>query len=171
MISRGLRAAKAIALALVAAAGIATAAPTTAEASCLPASLKRTLNQIEKKFGSVSIVSTSRPGARISGSGRPSLHASCRAVDFNPPRGKYTQVANWLKANHDGGVGTYSCGMHHIHIDNGPSVRFHRCQSASGPSKSSTKVASASKSRKSAKIAAAGKPRKLVGLAEYAMAQ
>jgi hypothetical protein len=57
-----------------------------------------------------------------------SYHASCRAVDFNPPRGKYQQVASWLKANHRGGVGTYSCGMHHIHVDNGPAVRFHKCE-------------------------------------------
>ena len=62
--------------------------------------------------------------------GRASFHASCRAVDFKPPRGKYTQVASWLKSNHGGGVGTYSCGMHHIHIDTGPRVRFHRCQRA-----------------------------------------
>jgi hypothetical protein len=57
-----------------------------------------------------------------------SYHASCRAVDFNPPRGKYQQVASWLKANHRGGVGTYSCGHHHIHIDTGPAVRFHKCE-------------------------------------------
>ena len=76
------------------------------------------------------MISAHRPGARIAGSGRMSYHASCRAVDFNPPRGKYQQVASWLKANHRGGVGTYSCGMHHIHIDSGPAVRFHKCGAA-----------------------------------------
>ncbi len=64
------------------------------------------------------------------GNGRASFHAPCRAVDFNSPRGKHSQVVAWLKSNHGGGVGTYSCGMHHIHIDNGPKVRFHHCQSA-----------------------------------------
>ena len=44
-----------------------------------------------------------------------------------PPRGKYRQVASWLKSVHGGGVGTYSCGMHHIHIDSGPRIRFHKC--------------------------------------------
>jgi hypothetical protein len=72
--------------------------------NCLPRELKSRLAQVSQKFGQ---------------------------VDFNPPRGKYSQVASWLKANHSGGVGTYSCGMHHIHIDSGPAYRFHHCQSAS----------------------------------------
>ena len=95
--------------------------------SCLPGVLKHRLNQIRSKFGGVRVISTYRRGARIAGSGRRSLHASCRAVDFHPPRGKYRAVANWLKRNHGGGVGTYSCGLYHIHIDNGPRVRFHKC--------------------------------------------
>jgi len=102
--------------------------PSSAEASCLPASLQNTLGQIRSLFGPVSVVSAHRPGARIAGSGRRSYHASCRAVDFNPPPGKYSQVVAWLRQNHNGGLGTYSCGMHHIHIDNGPHVRFHKCQ-------------------------------------------
>ena len=114
---------------LFAVTGLFGAGATTAEAntSCLPGIVKQRLAQIRAKFGPVQIVSTFRRGARIRGSGKPSFHASCRAVDFVPPRGKYTAVANWLKANHGGGVGTYSCSMHHIHIDNGPKVRFHQC--------------------------------------------
>ncbi|MGE0766941.1 MAG: YcbK family protein [Hyphomicrobiaceae bacterium] len=100
-----------------------------ASSSCLPSSLKSRLAQVSKKFGHVSVISTYRRGARMP-NGRRSFHASCQAVDFQPPRGKYSQVASWLKANHGGGVGTYSCGMHHIHIDSGPRVRFHHCQSA-----------------------------------------
>ncbi|MDX2158493.1 MAG: D-Ala-D-Ala carboxypeptidase family metallohydrolase [Hyphomicrobiaceae bacterium] len=104
-----------------------------ASGSCLPKELKSRLAQVRSKFGSVEIVSTYRGGARMP-NGRSSYHANCRAVDFNPPRGKYSQVASWLKSNHGGGVGTYSCGMHHIHLDNGPRVRFHHCQSAeAGP--------------------------------------
>ncbi|NJM55662.1 MAG: hypothetical protein HC841_06935 [Verrucomicrobiae bacterium] len=71
------------------------------------------------------ILSTYRPGARIAGSGKSSLHASCRAVDFKPTR-NHAKVVAWLKANHGGGVGTYSGSMNHIHIDNGAYVRFHR---------------------------------------------
>lgn len=100
-----------------------------ASSSCLPSVLKSRLAQVSKTFGRVTVVSTYRRGARMP-NGRRSFHASCRAVDFKPPRGKYSQVASWLKANHNGGVGTYSCGMHHIHIDTGPRVRFHHCQSA-----------------------------------------
>ncbi|MEO1719588.1 MAG: D-Ala-D-Ala carboxypeptidase family metallohydrolase [Pseudomonadota bacterium] len=98
-----------------------------ASTKCLPSILKKRLSQIRKKFGKVRVISTYRPGARIRGTGRPSYHASCRAVDFHPPRGKYRAVVSWLKKVHRGGVGTYSCGMHHIHIDNGPRVRFHKC--------------------------------------------
>lgn len=99
---------------------------------CLPGVLKTRLSQIRAKFGSARVISTYRRGARIAGSGRRSFHASCRAVDFHPPRGKYRAVVNWLKRNHFGGVGTYSCGMHHIHIDNGPRVRFHHCVNRRG---------------------------------------
>ena len=109
---------------------------------CLPGALKSKLSQIRQKFGPVSIVSTHRPGARIAGSGKSSYHASCRAVDFHPPKGKYREVVAWLKANHSGGVGTYSCGMHHVHIDNGPRVRFHHCVSASGKPTGKSKYAS-----------------------------
>ena len=99
---------------------------------CLPGVLKTRLSQIRARFGAVRVISTFRRGARIAGSGRRSLHASCRAVDFHPPRGKYRAVVNWLKSNHFGGIGTYSCGMHHIHIDNGPRVRFHHCVNRRG---------------------------------------
>ena len=97
-----------------------------ASASCLPSDLRNKLSQIESRFGSVKVVSTHRAGARMP-DGRVSYHASCRAVDFNPPAGKYDAVVAWLHANHSGGVGTYGCGMHHIHIDNGPKIHFHTC--------------------------------------------
>jgi len=97
--------------------------------SCLPGALRSKLSQINKQFGRVSVLSTYRRGARMP-NGRSSFHASCQAVDFRPPSGKYAQVAKWLKANHGGGVGTYSCGLNHIHIDSGPRVRFHHCQRA-----------------------------------------
>ncbi|GJM03421.1 MAG: hypothetical protein DHS20C08_19220 [Rhodomicrobium sp.] len=104
-----------------------TTSAQAAGTGCLPASVKTRLNQIRKKFGKVRVISTHRPGARIAGSGKRSYHASCRAVDFHPPKGKYRAVLSWLKKNHKGGVGSYSCGMHHIHLDNGPRVRFHHC--------------------------------------------
>ena len=104
----------------------------TAEAACMPNALAATLSAVRSKFGPVQVISAHRPGARIAGSGKASYHASCRAVDFNPPPGSYSQVVSWLKANHHGGVGTYSCGMHHIHIDTGPRTHFHKCQGGGG---------------------------------------
>lgn len=123
--------------------------PSTTQ-SCVPAALKRTLNEIEDRFGPVQVVSTHRPGAKIAGSGKRSKHADCQAVDFNPPRGKYAAVAAYLKANHAGGVGTYGCGMGHIHIDVGGKARWHKCGHGSKSAKrgkSSKKYASRSKSR------------------------
>jgi uncharacterized protein YcbK (DUF882 family) len=80
--------------------------------------MRSVLNRIEAKFGSVQIVSTCRPGARIAGSGRVSRHASGNAVDFKV-RGKKAAVIKWLIANHhSGGIMTYS-GMDHIHVDVG----------------------------------------------------
>lgn len=107
--------------------GLEVSSAKAASTACAPGILKQRLSQIRAKFGPVRVVSTFRKGARVRGTGRRSLHASCRAIDFHPPRGKYKQVASWLKANHGGGVGTYSCKMRHIHIDNGPRVRFHKC--------------------------------------------
>jgi hypothetical protein len=117
---------------------------------CLPGVLRQRLAQIRAKFGRVSVISTHRPGARIAGSGRRSFHASCRAVDFHPPRGKYRAVVAWLKSRHGGGVGTYSCGMHHVHIDNGPQIRFHHCVTARGRPIRGRSYASRSRSRRHA---------------------
>mgnify|MGYP001826985491 CR=1 FL=1 len=94
---------------------------------CLPGSVKSILSQIESRYGRVRVISTFRRGARIAGSGRRSFHASCRAVDFHPPRGKYRAVLTYLRRNFGGGIGTYRCRMRHIHIDNGPRMRWSKC--------------------------------------------
>ena len=66
-------------------------------------------------------------GAVIAGTGRRSLHASCRAVDFHAPAGKRAAVIAWLRTNHKGGLGIYSCGMSHLHIDNGGNYTWNKC--------------------------------------------
>jgi hypothetical protein len=133
-------------------AGAAKGASTSG--GCLPAAIKARLNEIRSKFGPITIVSTFRRGARIAGSGRASLHASCRAVDFHPPKGKYSAVLAYLQRTHSGGLGTYGCGMHHLHIDNGPKVRFHHCVSSSG------RIAKAKRRGKSSKAYASLKKSK-----------
>lgn len=97
------------------------------DTSCLPASVKEALIHIENRWGPVRITSTHRPGARVAGTGGRSFHADCRAVDFNVPPEKYKAAAAWLRANFKGGIGTYSCQKHHIHIDDGPPRRWHIC--------------------------------------------
>lgn len=108
---------------------LASATPSSAQSStsCLPSSVKATLNQIRAKFGPIQVVSTYRRGAIIAGTGRRSLHASCRAVDFNAPAGKRAAVIAWLRTNHKGGLGIYSCGMSHLHIDNGGHYTWNKC--------------------------------------------
>ncbi len=124
-VSNALRlAAGAIALTIIT---FASASPSSAQAGCLPGSLQRTLSQIRAKFGPVRIVSTFRRGAMIAGSGRRSLHASCRAVDFHAPPGKRGAVIAWLRSNHTGGLGVYGCRMSHIHIDNGGRYSWNKC--------------------------------------------
>jgi hypothetical protein len=86
---------------------------------CLTGPTRALLNRIEARFGSVQIVSTCRPGARIRGTRKMSKHASGQAVDFHAPRGKKAEIVRWLMANHSaGGTMTYP-GMNHIHVDIG----------------------------------------------------
>ena len=97
----------------------ATASTST---GCLPTQLRSALAAVQARFGPVQVISTHRPGARIRG-GRPSMHASCKAVDFRPAPGTYRQVAAYLRSSWQGGFGTYSSG--HIHIDTGPQYAWH----------------------------------------------
>lgn len=87
--------------------------------SCLTSSARALLNRIEARFGTVQIVSTCRPGARIRGNGKRSKHASGEAIDFKVASGRKAEVIRWLLANHrSGGTMTYP-GMSHIHVDIG----------------------------------------------------
>ena len=94
----------------------------SASTSCLPSQLNVALADVQARFGPVVVISTHRPGARIR-SGRPSLHASCQAVDFKPAPGTYNRVAAHLRGTWSGGLGTYLSG--HIHIDTGENYRWH----------------------------------------------
>jgi uncharacterized protein YcbK (DUF882 family) len=108
---------------------LAGATPSSAQSStrCLPGSIQSTLNKIRAKFGPIQVLSTYRRGAIIAGTGRRSLHASCRAVDFAAPSGKRAAVIAWLRSHHSGGLGIYSCGMSHLHIDNGGRYTWNKC--------------------------------------------
>lgn len=89
-----------------------------ASRSCLAAPAKALLNRIEAQFGSVTLVSTCRPGAVIATSGKPSKHRNGMAIDFDAGSRK-AAVVSWLVANHhSGGTMTYR-DMSHIHVDIG----------------------------------------------------
>jgi len=86
--------------------------------SCLQPQARALLNRIESQFGSVSIVSTCRPGAVIATSGKPSKHRNGLAIDFDAGSRKGA-IVNWLvKNHHSGGTMTYR-NMSHIHVDIG----------------------------------------------------
>jgi len=87
--------------------------------ACLKPPVRELLARIEREFGTMQIISTCRPGARIAGTGRISKHASGEAIDFEAGSRK-GEVVRWLIANHKtGGTMTYS-DMSHIHVDVGP---------------------------------------------------
>jgi uncharacterized protein YcbK (DUF882 family) len=90
-----------------------------ASRGCLQASARALLGRIEQQFGTVRVISTCRPGARIAGSGKPSKHGFGLAVDFDAG-GRKGAIVSWLRANHhSGGTMTYA-RMSHIHVDIGP---------------------------------------------------
>lgn len=93
--------------------------------TCLPMKLRSLLSTIESQYGPVQVISTHRPGARIAGTHHASLHASCRAVDFHPAKGRYREVLAYLQNNWDGGIGTYSGTLHHLHVDVGSKKVWH----------------------------------------------
>jgi uncharacterized protein YcbK (DUF882 family) len=87
--------------------------------SCLQPQARALLNRIEGQFGSVSIISTCRPGAVIATSGKPSKHRNGLAIDFDAGSRKGA-IVSWLRQNHhSGGIMTYR-DMSHIHVDIGP---------------------------------------------------
>lgn len=97
--------------------------------SCLQPQARALLNRIEGQFGSVSIVSTCRPGAVIATSGKPSKHRNGLAIDFDAGSRKGA-IVSWLRQNHhSGGTMTYR-DMSHIHVDIGP--RFVSLGASSG---------------------------------------
>ncbi|MEP9350954.1 D-Ala-D-Ala carboxypeptidase family metallohydrolase [Xanthobacter sp. KR7-225] len=86
--------------------------------ACLPGELRSALADVERKFGPVTVLSTHRPGAVVAGTGRPSQHRDCRAVDFRPSRNRGAIIAFLRKDPRVQGLGIYRSG--HIHMDAGP---------------------------------------------------
>jgi hypothetical protein len=115
------------------------------------------LQRIESEFGPVNVISGYRPGARIAGTGRISLHASGNAIDFEAGSRKGA-IVKWLVANHhSGGTMTYA-DMSHIHVDIGQ--HFVSLGSGSGGGRVAR---SRSRDRDAARYASAGYSRRYAG--------
>ncbi|MDP2803731.1 MAG: D-Ala-D-Ala carboxypeptidase family metallohydrolase, partial [Phreatobacter sp.] len=88
--------------------------------ACLPAPIRRALNDVALRFGPVLVRSTHR-GSRAfirTDAWRGSYHRDCRAADFRVS-GSPAAVLAFLRARHElGGVKRYRNGL--FHIDNGP---------------------------------------------------
>ncbi|WP_153771736.1 D-Ala-D-Ala carboxypeptidase family metallohydrolase [Labrenzia sp. CE80] len=87
---------------------------------CVPRKLKKVLNRVAKRYGSVQVHSTKRWWLENwwKGGAKDSYHLNCRAVDFSV-RGSPSSVVAFLKAQPEvGGYKHYSSG--HYHIDTGP---------------------------------------------------
>lgn len=87
---------------------------------CVPWSLKRVINRVSRRFGSVTIHSTHRwplENWRKGGASR-SYHMTCRAVDFKVG-GNPSEVLAYLRSQSSvGGYKHYGGGVYHI--DTGP---------------------------------------------------
>lgn len=89
--------------------------------NCVPKRLKRVINQVRKKWGSVTITSTHRSHRRnrLVGGKRRSYHLRCQAVDFKV-HGSSRGLLRWLARHPQVGGYSYYRSTGHYHIDTGP---------------------------------------------------
>ena len=86
----------------------------------LPAGLVRALNKVERACDGFRVISTFRPGARVAGSGRTSLHALHKAADFVVSRWRCAYAA---LRGFPGGLSIDPARVHHIHASYWPGGR------------------------------------------------
>lgn len=88
--------------------------------TCLPAPVRRALNDVAMRFGPILVRSTNRGNGRFvrTDAWRGSYHKDCRAADFRVS-GNPSAILAFLRMRPDlGGVKRYRNGL--FHIDNGP---------------------------------------------------
>lgn len=88
-----------------------------ANLSKTPVELRTFLNRVQDTCGTVTVISGFRPGARVAGSGRVSLHASGKAVDYQI---KDTVCALKVAKGWPGGHSTDYSRVNHFHISWAP---------------------------------------------------
>ena len=90
---------------------------------CVPASLKRTVAAVSRKFGPVVVTSTKRWWweNKRKGGARKSFHLKCRAVDFIvKSRTSPSKIKRYLRSRSAVGGLSYYRRTGHFHIDDGP---------------------------------------------------
>ena len=83
---------------------------------CLPASLRSALNEVARRYGPVTVVSTKHLNTRnhAAGSARHKLHEACKAVDFRVDVRRVPEVKAFLRTRNDvAGVEHYRDGVIH----------------------------------------------------------
>ncbi len=91
-----------------------------AQWDCVPSKLKAVVNEVSRRYGTVTVNSTYRSSKRNRrvGGAKGSYHLRCQAVDFRV-RGDSRQVLTFLRNHpHVGGFKRYRSGF--FHIDTGP---------------------------------------------------
>lgn len=88
---------------------------------CVPRKLKRVLNRVSHRYGTVTVHSTKRWWFENwrKGGARNSYHLKCQAVDFSV-RGDPKSVIAFLRAQREVGGYSYYPRTGHYHIDTGP---------------------------------------------------
>lgn len=119
--------------------------------TCLPAPLKAWLQKVQNACPGFRVSSALRKNARVAGSGRRSLHASCKAADFVV---KDWPCAQRVLAKFPGGVSTDPTTVRcngrlcpHIHVSYAPKGREWGARFAHSGGKKRTRLARAGKRR------------------------
>jgi hypothetical protein len=101
----------------------AVASSSAAPTGCLPAALRTVLIDLEKRFGKVTIVSTTtlHTDNHSRGSIRANLHSACKAVDIKTPREPKDVIAYLRTRPEVGGINTYRNRV--IHLDLNPNYK------------------------------------------------
>src|SRR3990167_6728395 len=82
---------------------------------CLPAGLHAFLRRVQAICGRVTVISGHRPGSRVRGTGSVSLHASCRAADYQiADRACALRVARSFPGGHS--TDYHAVSPNHFHV-------------------------------------------------------
>ena len=104
-----------------AAASKAPASSAAAPIECLPEALRNVLNEIQTRFGGVTVVSTThlKTDNHSPGSARANMHAACKAVDIRTTDDPKDVLAYLRSRPEVGGINTYRNRLVHFDLNPG----------------------------------------------------